>query len=298
MCVGLVKREHVQFSPTEKAAASSSVSVFSRLDGKGDTPPSSTKHYSPHTLTPPSSSTSTSTSGRAPNLKRTIVTATSPSPKKLNLRVMATDGRKVNASAIGSGGGSRSAATGKSGTKIELSGGLVSSSSSFTSKEPVKSRLGARGTDHRVTSRGDGGGSRVTSWPETVSSSIVATSTSGRVSTRLGGGGVHRTSTAATRKPQPTMMADSASNPQPKAISRLGSMRKTAKSTTAVSSATSSRPRGQRSKPASMVADEYELKRQLDIRSRLNEKEKEVRDRRSGLLHGRLGQHRVFQRLT
>ena len=219
------------------------------------------------------------------------MTATSPSPKKLNLRVTANDGRKVNANAVGSSGGSRSDVTRKSRTKIELSGGLVSSSSSFTSKEPVKSRLGARGSDH-------GGGGRVTNWPETVSSSIATTSTSGRVSTRLGGGRVRQTLATATKKPRPTMMADSASNPQPKAISRLGSMHKTAKSTAAVSSAANTSSRGQRSKPASMVADEYELKRQLDIRSRLNEKEKEVRDRRSGLLHGRLGQHRVFQRLT
>ena len=222
------------------------------------------------------------------------MTATSPSPKKLNLRVTANDGRKVNANAVGSSGSSRSAVTGKSRTKIELSGGLVSSSSSFTSKEPVKSRLGARGSDHG----GDGSGGRVTNWPGTVSSSIAATSTSGRVSTRLGGGRVRQTLATATKKPRPTMMADSASNPQPKAISRLGSMHKTAKSTAAVSSAANTSSRGQRSKPASMVADEYELKRQLDIRSRLNEKEKEVRDRRSGLLHGRLGQHRVFQRLT
>ena len=230
------------------------------------------------------------------------MTATSPSPKKLNLRVTSNDGRKVSGIGSSSGTGSRSTVIArKSGTKRELSsGGLVSSSSSFTSKEPVKSRLGTRGSDHRVTSRG-GGGRGLTNWPETVSSSIAATSTSGRVSTRLGGGGVHRTSATAARKPRPTMMADSASNPQPKAISRLGSVPKTSKSTATVSSAASSRPRGsslQKSKPASMVADEYELKRQLDIRSRLDEKEKEVRDRRSGLLHGRLGQHRVFKRLT
>lgn len=284
---GLVKREHIHvLSPSEKAAVAS---VFSRLDGKSDISPSSaaTRYSSTHTTSP-----SSSTPNSAP-LKRTIVTASpSPSPKKLSVRVTSK------------ASGSRSAAVKtSSGTKRESGGGgLVSSSSSFNTKEPIKSRLGNKSSDHGTSSRG----ADVTlTWPETVSASInAAISSSGRVSTRLGGaGGLHRESPTATRKPRPTMVADSASTPQPKATTRLGSTPKTSQSTIISSGGSSStRPRAslRQSKPApsSMVADEYELKRQLDIRSRLNEKEKEVKERRSGPLRGRLGQHRVFQRLT
>lgn len=281
---GLVKREHIHvLSPSEKAAVAS---VFSRLDGKSDISPSSAaKRYSSTHTTSPSSSTT-------PTLKRTIVTASpSPSPKKLSVRVTSK------------AAGSRSAAVKtSSGTKRESSGGLVSSSSSFNNKEPIKSRLGNRSSDHSTSSRG----SDVTlTWPETVSASInAAISSSGRVSTRLGGARVlHRESATASRKLRPTMVADSASTPQPKATTRLGSTPKTSQSTiTSSEGSSSSRPKAllRQSKPApsSMVADEYELKRQLDIRSRLNEKEKEVKERRSGPLRGRLGQHRVFQRLT
>lgn len=47
----------------------------------------------------------------------------------------------------------------------------------------------------------------------------------------------------------------------------------------------------------SMVADEYETKRQMDIRSRLEKRESEKAARRRGPLSGRLGQHHVFGRL-
>ena len=49
----------------------------------------------------------------------------------------------------------------------------------------------------------------------------------------------------------------------------------------------------------SMVADEYEYQtlRQLDVRSRLEKKERETRARRGGPLAGRLAQHDVFGRL-
>lgn len=285
---GLVKREHIHvLSPSEKAAVAS---VFSRLDGKSDISPSSAaKRYSSTHTTSPSSST---TPNSAP-LKRTIVTASpSPSPKKLSVRVTSKAAGSRSASVKTSGG-----------TKRESGGGgLVSSSSSFNAKEPIKSRLGNRSSDHGTSSRG---GEVTLTWPETVSASInAAISSSGRISTRLGGaGGLHRESATATRKPRPTMVADSASTPQPKATTRLGSSQKTSQ-TTIISSggSSSSRPtaslRQSKPAPSSMVADEYELKRQLDIRSRLNEKEKEVKERRSGPLRGRLGQHRVFQRLT
>lgn len=276
---GLVKRDQIRvLSPSEKAAVAS---VFSRLDGKSDISPSSAaKHYSSTHTTSPSSST---TPNSAP-LKRTIVTA-SPSPKKLSLRVTSKAGSR--SAAVKTGGG----------TKRESSGGLVSSSSSFSSKEPIKHRLGNRTSDHGTSSRG---GDVTVTWPETVSASIAAISSSGRVSARLGGARrIHRESAPASRKTRPTMVADSASNPQPKVATRLGSTPKTSQS---ASGGSSSRLRvsSRQSKPtsSSMVADEYELKRQMDIRSRLNEKEKEVKERRSGPLSGRLGQHRVFQRLT
>ena len=51
-----------------------------------------------------------------------------------------------------------------------------------------------------------------------------------------------------------------------------------------------------RTKP-SMVADEYETKRQLDIRSRLEQKEWEIKARRKGPLGNRLAKHHVFGRL-
>ena len=49
----------------------------------------------------------------------------------------------------------------------------------------------------------------------------------------------------------------------------------------------------------SMVADEYEYQtlRQLDVRSRLERKERETRARRGGPLAGRLAKHDVFGRL-
>ena len=49
----------------------------------------------------------------------------------------------------------------------------------------------------------------------------------------------------------------------------------------------------------SMVADEYEYQtlRQLDVRSRLERKERETRARRGGPLAGRLAKHHVFGRL-
>lgn len=50
---------------------------------------------------------------------------------------------------------------------------------------------------------------------------------------------------------------------------------------------------------SSMVADEYEYQthRQRDIRSRLEKKEMQKRDRRGGPLVGRLASHQVFRRL-
>ena len=48
-----------------------------------------------------------------------------------------------------------------------------------------------------------------------------------------------------------------------------------------------------------MVADEYEYQtlRQLDVRSRLEKRERETRARRGGPLAGRLAKHDVFGRL-
>lgn len=47
----------------------------------------------------------------------------------------------------------------------------------------------------------------------------------------------------------------------------------------------------------SMVADDYETRRQLDIRSRLEQREWEKKARRRGPLGGRLAKHHVFGRL-
>jgi len=56
---------------------------------------------------------------------------------------------------------------------------------------------------------------------------------------------------------------------------------------------------GARSRPSTMVADEYEYQtlRQQDIRSRLERREQEKTARRGGPLAGRLGTHEVFMRL-
>jgi hypothetical protein len=297
---GLVKRgEHIHVPSSEKPAVSSSASVFSRLDGKGrGSPPLKT-------YLPPPSSSSTNTATSPPKHKRTVVTAASPSPQKLGLQVTARDGRRVSTTAtsgaIRSTGSANRAGSGGGGvvrrSKRESSvGGLVSSSSSFAAKESVKSRLGAR--EH-----GGGGYGGSEGWTDTVSTS----SHSGRMSSRLGGGSGHRELTGAARRTRPTMVADSATNPPPKASSRLGAGRKSSStsslSAAVVSSATRTRDLVRRSgkvktSSPSMKADEYEMKRQLDIRSRLAAKEKEVEQRRSGLLRGRLGQHNIFQRLT
>ena len=212
----------------------------------------------------------------------------------MGLRVTSRDGQRTTAR----GGG----AVVVRGTKRESpGGGLVSSSSSFAAKEPVKSRLGARkgiiSGDHKV------GYEMTTGWADTVSTSTH----SGRRATRLGGsGGTHGELATSGRKTRRTMVADSASNPPPKASSRLGAAHKSSSSSpyssVVVSSATRAGGlprRGEAEKTLlSMKADEYEIRRQLDIRSRLAAKEKEVEERRSGPLRGRLGQHHVFQRLT
>ncbi|CAI8043314.1 Uncharacterized protein C19orf47 homolog [Geodia barretti] len=299
---GLVKRgEHIHVPSSEKPAVSSSASVFSRLDGKGrGSPPLKT-------YLPPPSSSSTNTATSPPHQrKRTVVTAASPSPQKLGLQVTARDGRRVSTTptsgAIRSTGSASRAGSGGGGvvrrSKRESSvGGLVSSSSSFAAKEPVKSRLGAR--EHG----GGGGYGGSEGWTNTVSTS----SHSGRMSTRLGGGSGHRESTGPAKRTRHTMVADSATNPPPKASSRLGAGHKSSTSSLSaavVSSATRTRDLVRRSgkvktSSPSMKADEYEMRRQLDIRSRLAAKEKEVEQRRSGgVLRGRLGQHHVFMRLT
>ena len=65
----------------------------------------------------------------------------------------------------------------------------------------------------------------------------------------------------------------------------------------------SKKPQQQQQLPVSsqhsMVADEYEYQtlRQLDVRSRLEKKERETRARRGGPLAGRLAKHHVFGRL-
>ena len=301
-CAGLVKRgEHIHIPSSEKPAVSSSASVFSRLDGKGrGSPPLKT-------YLPPPSSSSTNTATSPPHQrKRTVVTAASPSPQKLGLQVTARDGRRVSTTptsgAIRSTGSANRAGSGGGGVvrrsnRESSVGGLVSSSSSFAAKEPVKSRLGAR--EHG----GGGGYGGSEGWTNTVSTS----SHSGRMSTRLGGGSGHRESTGPARRTRHTMVADSATNPPPKASSRLGAGHKSSTSSLSaavVSSATRTRDLVRRSgkvktSSPSMKADEYEMKRQLDIRSRLAAKEKEVEQRRSGgVLRGRLGQHHVFMRLT
>ena len=319
--IGLIKRGHIHVSPTEKTAVSSSISVFSRLDRKGNVSPPTAKTYPPPLSLAPSSSSTAVTTSMTPPTKRTILrtsssSSASPSPQKLGLRVTSMDGRRVMATSPGgiNTNSRRGGGGGGGGEKVPKrepsGGGLVSSSSGLGGKEPVKSRLGLRasGSDRpgHHAPRGDG----VISWSEGVSTSVVALGNrgnSGRISTRLVGGG--EIQHEKLRRTRPTMIADSASSPQPKATARLGAAYKT---TTAArsSSSTTTRASGNllwssnRKKPAastsspSMKADEYELKRQLDIRSRLAEKEKEVEERRRGPLRGRLGQHHVFQRLT
>ena len=304
--------EHIHLPLPDKTGVSSSLSVFSRLDGSDNISPA--RSY--HTLQPPSSPPSSSSAVTQP-AKRTVVSAVSPSPTKLGLQITSKDGRRVSSAArgsSGSGGGLKAGGTGgsrESGatavarkTKRETgggsSGGLVSSSSSFAAKEPIKNRLGMK------SGRGERYGGSEAEWPDTVSTSIASLGSGGRVSTRLGGSGnTRRESGMAGRRPHPTMVADSATNPSPKASSRLGgghkSMMRSLSSSGVVSSATRPRSlqrRGGRTPPATMKADEYEIKRQLDIRSRLAAREKEVKERRSGPLRGRLGQHHVFQRLT
>ena len=317
--IGLIKRGHIHVSPTEKTAVSSSISVFSRLDRKGNVSPPTAKTYPPPLSLAPSSSSTAVTTSMTPPTKRTILrtssSSASPSPQKLGLRVTSMDGRRVMATSPGdintnSRGGGEKVPTRK---REPSGGGLVSSSSGLGGKEPVKSRLGLRasGSDRPGHHAPRGGGSDgVIGWSEGVSTSVVALGNrgnSGRISTRLVGGG--EIQHEKLRRTRPTMIADSASSPQPKATARLGAAYKT---TTAArsSSSTTTRASGNllwssnRKKPAastsspSMKADEYELKRQLDIRSRLAEKEKEVEERRRGPLRGRLGQHHVFQRLT
>ena len=306
LCAGLVKRgEHIHVSPSEKAAVSSSASVFSRLDGKGRVSPTIKTYSSPHNLPPPSSTSSPPPPPPPPGTKRTVLTAASPSPQKVSLRVTARDGRRVSTTTSGGGGGPgvRASGSGNRGggvarlAKRESSGGgLVSSSSSSSAKEPVKNRLGAR--EHGV------GYGRSEGWTDTVSTSSHSSRVPARLGSGGGSGGTHRGSMGSTRRTRPTMVADSATNPPAKASSRLGSGHKNSSSSSAavVSSATRTRGlirRGEKAKAApSMKADEYEMRRQLDIRSRLAAKEKEVEARRSGPLRGRLGQHRVFQRLT
>ena len=161
--------------------------------------------------------------------------------------------------------------------------GQVSSSSG--SKEPLQRRLGVRPGDKDDASIGWSGG--CTSWSEVVSTSG---SSGSHVTSRLGA----RQEMSTSRKLHPTMIADSASSPTPKVASRLGTHK-----SKAFASSISSNSRASKSKTlSSMVADEYELQRQLDIRSRLARKEQEVWERRSGPLRGRLGQHQVFERLT
>ena len=298
---GLVKRgEHIHVPPSEKTVVSSSLSVFSRLDGT-DASPGRTYHN-----LPPSSSPSPShVPQKPPQRKRTVVTAASPSPTKLSLQVTSRDGRRISSRASAPTGSSRGggplAATSRSKRESSSSGGgLVSSSSSFSAKEPVKSRLGNRG-EHGTRY---GGSEGPTHWSDAVSTSISSLGSSGRLSTRLGSSGSHREMGGASRRLRPTMVADSATNPPPKASMRLGggthrTTRSPSSSVAISGGARSSRNGGGRSgKPVTMKADEYELKRQLDIRSRLAVREKEVEERRSGPLRGRLGQHHVFQRLT
>lgn len=303
----MVKRgEHIHVSPSEKAAVSSSASVFSRLDGKGRVSPTIKTYSSPHNLPPPSSTSSPPPPPPPPGAKRTVLTAASPSPQKVSLRVTARDGRRVSTTTSGGGGGgpgvrasgsrnSRGGGVARRAKRESSGGGLVSSSSSSSAKEPVKNRLGAR--EHGA------GYGRSEGWTDTVSTSSHSSRVT-RLGSSGGSGGTHRGSMGSTRRTRPTMVADSATTPPAKASSRLGSGHKNSSSSSpaVVSSATRTRGlirRGEKAKAApSMKADEYEMRRQLDIRSRLAAKEKEVEARRSGPLRGRLGQHRVFQRLT
>ena len=269
VAAGLVKRELL--SPSEKSNVTSSGSVFSRLDRQSDTPP--TLHLSSYASTLSS-----------PPSKRVAVKA-SPSPQKLSMTITARE-RRVSDGAGGSsrGGGGRSAVKKEARTLV--------SSSSGAGKEPLKSRLGVRPKDRRAGTTTSWGGT--TSWPE-ISTSSSAGGSSGRVSGRLGA--KHESVPISSKKPKPTMMADSASSPPPKITSRLGTTKPKVPATTAASNSGSSQLRKSKTS-SSMVADEYELTRQLDIRSRLAKKEEEMRERRRGPLTGRLGQHQVFKRLT
>lgn len=270
MTAGLVKRELL--SPSEKSNVTSSRSVFSRLDQQSDTSP--TLHH------PPYASTMSS-----PPSKRVSVKA-SPSPQKLSMTIT-TGERRISGGASGSsrGGGGR-------GTVRKEARTLVSSSSG-AGKEPLRSRLGVKSRDRGAGTATNWSGT--TSWPEMVSTSSPAGGSSGRVLGRLGA--KHDSVPISSKKPRPTMMADSASSPPPKITSRLGTTKPKTPTATVAGNSGSSKLRKSKTS-SSMVADEYEITRQLDIRSRLAKKEEEMRERRRGPLMGRLGQHHVFKRLT
>ena len=266
---GLVKREVL--SPAEKTSVTSSGSVFSRLERRINTSPP--LHRS-------------STLSSSPNKRVTVKS----SPQRLSITTSSRH-RSVSDGASGSG-----VLRGRNISRKQP--GMLVSSSSSSRKESIKKRLGVRGRGERVEvchGTTSWGPTATTSWGDIV---VTTSSSSGRVSTRLGTKQDSSCFPSSTKKPRPTMVADSASNTASKVTSRLG----TTKSRAATSTSSNSRSRLTKLKrerlSSSMVADEYELTRQLDIRSRLARKEDEKRERRRGLLRGRLGEHEVFTRLT
>ena len=116
----------------------------------------------------------------------------------------------------------------------------------------------------------------------------------GSVSSRLGAREEGRAAGSRSGRPGARPVAKEMGRPSGGMLSRLGDREDGARATKPA--AVSGGP--PRSKP-SMVADEYEyeMKRQLDIRSRLERKEQEKHARRKQPLAGRLEKHHVFGRL-
>lgn len=115
----------------------------------------------------------------------------------------------------------------------------------------------------------------------------------GSVSSRLGAREEGRTAGSRSTRPGARPVAKEMGRPSGSMVSRLGDREDRVRA--AKPAVTDVSPR---SKP-SMVADEYEyeMKRQLDIRSRLERREQEKHARRKQPLAGRLEKHHVFGRL-
>ena len=122
--------------------------------------------------------------------------------------------------------------------------------------------------------------------------SVVSRSSS-NISSRLGTREVGGTASSLSARLGGRPAVKEMRKPSGSTLSRLGVREDSVRAAKPVVSSGSARP-----KP-SMVADEYEyeMKRQLDIRSRLEKKEEEKHARRRQPLAGRLEKHHVFGRL-